>query len=212
MELINPLVNAFAEEFSTPENDLLAEVAKFTQMQFPESHMLSGQVQGQLLKNISWMLRPKRILEVGTFTGYSALCLADGLAEDGLLFTIENRKETAAYAHNFFRKSALFPKIKLLIGEATEILPTLNETWDLVFLDADKPGYIDYFEEVFPHIRKNGIILADNILFHGKALEAEPTGKSAKGIKVFNQHIRQRAGIDKVVLTIRDGLYLLRKL
>lgn len=212
MDLIHPLVNDFAEKYSSKENDLLAQISHFTLTQHAEPHMLSGQVQGQLLQMISCMIQPKRILEIGTFMGYSALCLAEGLTTDGILHTIESMPETAAIARNFFQKSALLPKIKLHIGNAMEIIPTLNESWDLVFIDADKTGYIDYFNMVMPKIRRNGFILADNILFHGRALEPEPKGKSGKGIKAFNAFIQERTDIQKVVLTIRDGLYLLRKL
>lgn len=174
--------------------------------------MLSGPVQGKLLEMISHMIRPQRILEIGTFTGYSALCLAEGLTNDGELHTIEFREETAAIAHNFFRRSALYPKIKLHVGNALNIIPTLKESWDLVFIDADKPGYIDYFKLVLPAVRKNGFILADNIFFHGQVFTESPKGKSAKAIKAFNDFVHHSDDIDKLVLTIRDGLYLLRKL
>jgi len=212
MDLIHPEIAVFAEDFSTNESALLTEIEQFTSTQHAEPHMLSGKVQGHFLRMISLMLRPKRILEVGTFTGYSALCLAEGLDDEGIIHTIECRPETSAIAHNFFLKSTLYPKIKLHTGNALNIIPTLNETWDLVFIDADKPGYIAYFEMILPNVRKNGFILADNIFFHGKVLQEEPKGKSAKAIKEFNQYIFSKENIEKVVLTIRDGLYLLRKL
>lgn len=211
-ELTAEQLNDFTSNFSTGENALLAEINHFTSTQHAQPHMLSGHVQGQLLRMISYMLRPRRILEIGTFTGYSALCLAEGLTDDGLLHTIECRKETADIAHNFFQKSALAAKIKLHTGNAPDIIPNLNETWDLVFIDADKTSYIHYFEMVLPAVRKNGFILADNIFFHGEALQPNAKGKSAKAIVAFNNFIKDRTDIDKLVLTIRDGLYLLRKL
>lgn len=211
-DIIHPIVHDFADSYTYESNSLLAEIAEFTNAQNIEQHMLSGKVQGKFLQMVSWMIRPKRILEIGTFTGYSALCLADGLADDGLLYTIELREETAAIANNFFSKSALHSRIKLLQGDAKSLISELHETWDLVFIDADKPAYIDYFKMVLPKVRKNGFILADNIFFHGAALQEEPKGKSAKGIKAFNDFIGERTDIDKLVLTIRDGLYLLRKL
>jgi len=206
------LLSAFANEFTTKENALLAEVNEYTHQHHAEPHMLSGHVQGQLLRMISFMIKPRRILEIGTFTGYSALCLAEGLTDDGVLHTIESREETSAIADNFFRKSALYPKIKLHTGKALEVIPSLQEEWDLVFIDADKQGYIDYFKMILPSVKKKGFILADNIFFHGRALEKEPKGKSSKAIKAFNEFIRQQTDIEKVILTIRDGLYLLRKL
>lgn len=205
-------LSQFANEFTTKEDALLAEVNEYTHQHHTEPHMLSGHVQGQLLRMISFMIKPRRILEIGTFTGYSALCLAEGLTDDGILHTIESREETSAIADNFFRKSALYPKIKLHTGKALEVIPSLQEEWDLVFIDADKQGYIDYFKMILPSVKKKGFILADNIFFHGRALEEAPKGKSAKAIKAFNEFIRQQTDIEKVILTIRDGLYLLRKL
>ncbi|SDD23274.1 O-methyltransferase [Niabella drilacis] len=212
MELLPIELEQFALNFSTPPDPLRQEVEAYTRQNHAEPHMLSGPVQGKLLEMISHMIRPRRILEVGTFTGYSALCLAEGLTNDGELHTIEFREETAAIAHNFFQKSALYPKIKLHVGNALNIIPTLNESWDLVFIDADKPGYIDYFKLVLPAVRKNGFILADNIFFHGQVFTQVPKGKSAKAIKAFNDFVHHNDDIDKLVLTIRDGLYLLRKL
>ena len=211
MELINEQVQQYAEKFSSPENDLLKKVNEYTQAH-PESHMLSGHLQGKVLEMLSCMIRPRRILEIGTFTGYSALCLAKGLTEDGQLHTIELRQEEADKAKEFFSQSPYHSKIILHHGSALDIIPALNETWDLVFIDADKPAYVQYFNLVLPKLRKNGFIFADNIFFHGQVLEQEVKGKSAIGIKEFNEYIQQRNDIEKVVLTLRDGLFLIRKL
>ena len=174
-----------------------------------------------LLEMISRMVRPRRILEIGTFTGYSALCLAKGLMEDGQLHTIELRESDAAIAKGFFNRSSFATQIILHTGNALDVVPFLNETWDLVFIDADKVSYIEYFKNVLPQVRQNGFILADNIFFHGEVLAEEvkvrPNGssgrsKSAKAILEFNAFIRERNDIDKMVITLRDGLYLLRKL
>ena len=210
MELINPIVQNYAEQYSTPEDSLLKEINEFTKSH-PEAQMLSGHLQGKVLEMLSCMIRPRRILEIGTFTGYSAICLAKGLTDDGQLHTIEIREEDANTAQNFFNRSPYASKIILHRGLALDIIPTLDEIWDLVFIDADKLGYIDYFNLVFPKLKKNGFIFADNIFFHGQALESEPKNKAAKGIKAFNEFIRQRNDIDKTVLTLRDGLFLIRK-
>ncbi|WP_008584159.1 O-methyltransferase [Niabella soli] len=212
MDLLPVELEQFTASFSSPPDALQQEIDAFTQKNHPEPHMLSGPVQGKLLEMISHMIRPRRILEVGTFTGYSALSLAEGLTEDGEIHTLELREETGKIAQGYFDRSPLKNKIKLHIGNALEILPQLNETWDLVFIDADKPGYIAYFETIIGQVRKNGFILADNIFFHGQVFEENPKKKSAKAIKEFNDFIRQRNDIDKLVLTIRDGLYLMRKL
>jgi len=212
MDLIHPQVQAYAENYSSPEDDLLKKVADFTYKNHSEPHMLSGHLQGKLLEAISFMIRPRRILEIGTFTGYSALALAKGLTEDGVLHTIELREEDANRAKDFFAQSQYREKIILHTGSALDVLPVLDEAWDLVFIDADKPAYTEYFNLVLPKLRKNGFILADNIFFHGQVLEDTVKGKSARGIQAFNEMIKQRNDIDKMILTIRDGLFLIRKL
>ena len=212
LDLIHPSVQQYAEEYSSPEDTLLKEVNDYTMQNHPESVMLSGHLQGKVLEMISCMIQPRRILEIGTFTGYSGLCLAKGLTPDGQLHTIELREADAAKAKSYFTRSSLADKIILHTGNALDIVPKLDETWDLVFIDADKPAYIAYFNLVLPRLRKNGFILADNIFFHGQVLEDEVKNKSAKGIRAFNDFIKERKDIEKCVLTIRDGLFLIRKL
>ena len=212
MDLIHPSVQDYAEKYSSPEDSLLKEVNDFTMQNHPEAIMLSGHLQGKVLEMISCMIRPRRILEIGTFTGYSGLCLAKGLTEDGQLHTIELREADAVKAKSFFSRSSYAAKIISHTGNAAGIIPLLEETWDLVFIDADKPAYIEYFNLVLPRLRKNGFILADNIFFHGQVLQEEVKGKSAKGIQAFNDFIKERKDVEKVVLTIRDGLFLVRKL
>jgi len=212
LDIINPQVQDYSEKFSSAEDELLKEVAAFTIANHPEYHMLSGHLQGKFLEMASCMIRPKRILEIGTFTGYSALCLAKGLTEDGILHTIELREQEAEKAKYFFDRSAYANKIILHTGNAKEIISTISESFDLVFIDADKTGYIEYFNLVLPKVRKNGFIFADNIFFQGEAIKPVPKGKNAKAISDFNKFIAERNDIDKVVLTLRDGLYLIRKL
>ena len=212
MELINPVVQSYAESLTTQEDALLKEINDFTLKNHSEYVMLSGHLQGKLLEMISCMIKPQRILEIGTFTGYSALCLAKGLTEDGQLHTIELRENDAAIAKNFFKKSVYSAKIISHTGNARDIIPVLHEQWDLVFIDADKTGYIDYFNLVLPKLRQNGFILADNIFFHGQVLQEPITGKNAKAMKAFNDFIAARNDIEKVAVTLRDGLYLIKKL
>ncbi|MGZ8539241.1 MAG: O-methyltransferase [Chitinophagaceae bacterium] len=212
MDLIHPRVQVYAETLSSPADGLLKEIADFTKENHPEHHMLSGHLQGKLLEMISFMIRPRRILEIGTFTGYSALSLAKGLTADGQLHTIELRENDALTAKGFFNRSSFAEQIILHTGNALDIVPFLTESWDLVFIDADKVSYIEYFKNVLPQVKQNGFILADNIFFHGEVLADEVKGKSAKAIQEFNGFIRERNDIDKMVITLRDGLYLMRKL
>jgi caffeoyl-CoA O-methyltransferase len=212
MDLINPQVQQYAEKFSNPEDDLLKEIAAYTYAKHADPEMLSGHLQGKLLEMISCMIRPRRILEIGTFTGYSAICLAKGLTKDGLLHTIDIREEDVKLARSFFDRSPHAKKIISHCGNAKDIIPQLREAWDLVFIDADKPGYIDYFNLVFPAVKKDSFILADNIFFHGTVLDEKDGGKNTRAMQAFNEYIRARADIEKIVLTIRDGLFLVKKL
>lgn len=211
VELINAEVQKYAEAYSSEADILLQKIDAFTAEQNLDYQMLSGHLQGKVLEMVSYMIRPRRILEIGTFTGYSALCLVKGLTADGQLHTIEAVEKVAKKTREFFNQSIYSNKIILHTGNALTIIPTLDEMWDLVFIDAHKPEYIDYFNLVFPRLRKNGFILADNIFFHGEALDKQATGKNATGIRAFNEFIKQRKDIEKVILTIRDGLYLIRK-
>jgi len=210
-ELINQLAEQYTASFSTDENALLQSINEYTTRHHPHAHMLSGKVQGHFLSIISKLLQPKRILEVGTFTGYSALCLANGLAMDGKLFTIELRDEDAAIAKAYFDQSAYSEQIVQLTGNAKEVIPTLTEMWDIVFIDADKTGYIEYYELILPNVKPNGLMIADNILFHGQVLQPEITGKNAIAIQSFNEHVKRDERVEQVLLTVRDGLSFIRK-
>ncbi|MBC6490319.1 O-methyltransferase [Flavihumibacter stibioxidans] len=211
LEPISPEVNAYAEKYSSPEPPELQEIAADTTLHHPQYHMLSGHLQGRFLSLISKLLAPKYILEIGTFTGYSALCLSEGLAEGGELHTIELREADAATAQGYFSQSPRSKQIFLHLGEAAKIIPTLDREWDLVFIDADKTGYLDYYEMVLPRLRKGGLIMADNVLFHGQVLENPVKGKNARAIQAFNECIKDDPRVEKLMLTLRDGLFLLRK-
>jgi caffeoyl-CoA O-methyltransferase len=211
VEPIHPLVQAYADKFTSPEDALLQQVAEETRATHSNAHMLSGHVQGKFLSFLSSVMRPSRILEIGTYTGYSALCLAKGLLKDGELHTIESRSVDADIAKANFNRSNGAGKIILHVGNALDIIPVLHETWDLVFIDADKVSYIDYYRLILPSVRQGGVILADNVFFHGEVLEQPVTGKNGKAIQAFNEYVQQDESVEKVLLTIRDGLLLIQK-
>ena len=197
---------AYSERYTRPESPLLQEITDFTQAHRKDAQMLSGRVQGAFLSFISRTLRPERILEIGTFTGYSALCLAEGLGGTGRLHTLEKDPDNAAVSQAYFDRSPWREQITLHQGDALSILPDLKDTWDLVFIDADKVGYIHYYEWVVPRTRKGGVILADNVLFHGEVLDGAPKGKSAQAIQAFNERVEADDRVDNVLLTLRDGV------
>lgn len=210
--IVSQLAEAYAKKYTSPEDELIAEVGLFTLQTHSHATMLSGHVQGKLLALLSTLIQPKRILEIGTFTGYSALCLASGLQPDGQLHTIELRENDAAIAKGYFERSSFADKIVLHVGDAKEIIHNLTETWDIVFIDADKTGYIDYYNLILPSVKQNGLIIADNVLFHGEVLKETLSGKNAKAIQAFNEHIKNDDRVEQVLTTVRDGLFLIRKL
>lgn len=212
MELIHHLAEQYAGVISSPEDDLIRKVSAYTLQTHPHAHMLSGHVQGSFLTILSTLLQPQRILEIGTFTGYSALCLAKGLKSGGVLHTIELREDDAAIANGYFQQSPDKEKIILHVGNAKDIIPGLNEKWDIVFIDADKTGYIDYYELILPTVKQNGLIIADNVLFHGQVLQENISGKNAIAIHAFNMHVKNDIRVEQVLLTMRDGLLIIRKL
>jgi caffeoyl-CoA O-methyltransferase len=211
MDLINPKAQLYAEKYSRQEDDLLNEIEARTKRDHPEAHMLSGTLQGKFLEMISRLLNPTYILEIGTFLGYSALCLEKGLKTGGELHTIEIDEKAAADARENFKKSKTANKIILHTGNALELINTLHYSWDLIFIDADKTGYADYYRALVPKLRSGSLIMADNVLFHGQVLENEVKGKSAKAIQAFNEMIDTDDRVEKIMLTLRDGVYLIRK-
>lgn len=211
MDFIHQLANDYALKYSTPMDDLLNEIHQYTVEHHPESHMISGPLQGNLLSMISKMIRPERVLEIGTFTGYSAICLAKGLKTNGILHTIECRSSEAKIAQDFFNKSTYRNNIILHEGDAKEIIETIKEPWDLIFIDADKTGYIDYYEQLINKVKQGCWLLFDNVLFHGEVLKENISGKNAKAIHAFNEHVSKDERVEKTMLTIRDGLTLVYK-
>jgi predicted O-methyltransferase YrrM len=211
--MIDPRLEAYIEDHTTEEPQLLYELRRKTFLHTPYPRMLSGHVQGRFLEMISRMIKPGRILEIGTFTGYSAICLAQGLEEGGKLHTIEAEGAYAEIASEYFRKAGLNEKIILHEGDALEIIPRLKETFDLVFIDAAKEHYVDYYKIVFDKVRKGGFILADNTLWDGRVLEGERAAEpETRGIIDFNKMIQDDSRVENVLLSVRDGVLLIHKL
>ena len=211
MDLIPSEVNAYALLNTSQDDALLLEIQRHTEQFHPKQHMLSGPLQGQLLSMVSRMIKPKRILEIGSFVGYSAICLAKGLAKDGMLHTIEKREEDAKTAQAFIDKSEYKNTICLHIGPALEILEKLKESWDLIFVDADKTAYTDYFELLIDRVNPGTWFLFDNVFFHGEVLKQPLSGKNSKAIVDFNEKIKNDIRVEQVMLTIRDCMTLLYK-
>jgi len=211
MEIVNTLAEQYAEAHSSAADVLLQGIYENTLKNHPHSHMISGLVQGKFLSMLSKLFQPKYVLEIGTFTGFSAICLAEGLQKGGELHTIELREEDAETAKQNFALSKWNKQIHLHTGNAREIIPLLPHRWDIVFIDADKTGYIEYYEQVLPRLQDNGLIIADNVLFHGHVLEKQISGKSAKAIDAFNKHVANDTRTEQVMLTLRDGLTLIKK-
>jgi predicted O-methyltransferase YrrM len=200
-------------EHCSPEDPLLAELNHETWVRTVHPQMIAGPLQGRLLEMISHMIRPSRALEIGTFTAYSTICLARGLAEDGHLYTIEKDDEITGFAGDYIRKSGLAEKITLLTGDARELLPGMEGQFDLVYLDAEKDEYLDYYELVLPKLSKGGFILADNVLWGGKVLESPESGDHfTRGILAFNQAIRDDKRVEQFIIPVRDGIMLIRKI
>ena len=211
MHLVSAEIEQYIEQNSSPEEPVLKELNRETYVKVQMPNMLSGHLQGQFLEMLSRMQQPKRILEIGTFTGYSGLCLAKGLAEDGLLYTIDINEELQPMVEQYIAKAALSDKVKQLIGDARQIIPTINETFDLVFIDADKINYSSYYDLVFDKVRPGGYIIADNVLWSGKIL-AEKKDKDTTAIDEYNKKIASDKRVETFILPLRDGLNIARKL
>ena len=212
MEFPDPKINAYAEAYTKAESKLLAELNRDTNANVLFPRMLSGHLQGRMLSMLSKMIQPKRILEIGTYTGYSALCMSEGLQEGGMLHTIELNPEHEDMIRKYFQKAGAENKITLHIGNAMKIIPTLNETFDLVFIDADKENYLAYYEMVLGKLRNGGYIFADNVLWSGKVLEqVDPNDKETKGIVEFSKKVQADERVENVLLPVRDGVMIIRK-
>ena len=203
----------YISDMSSPQGELLHELERETYLRVINPRMISGHIQGKLLEMLVRMLRPKRILEIGTFTGYSALSMAAGLEEGAIIDTCEVDDELEMIAADFFERSGLGNKIRQHIGSALEIAPTLGEQYDLVFIDGDKREYTAYYEMLFEHnlVHRNSFILADNILWYGKVVEeVARKDKQTQEIIAFNEYVRNDSRVENVILPLRDGINLIR--
>lgn len=206
-------INEYIERHISEEPPLLAETYRYTHLHHLYPRMCSGHIQGRLLKMLTAMISPKRVLELGCYTGYSALCIAEGLPKDGTLTTIEIDDELEDELRERFSRSEASERINLLIGDCEAILPTLKEEWDMVFMDANKRRYPEYYEMVLPQLKKGGYIIADNTLWDGKvADEPAPTDPQTQGIMRFNDIVAQDPRVEKAIIPMRDGLTIIRKL
>jgi caffeoyl-CoA O-methyltransferase len=207
-EIKNELTD-YAERFTSQESDVLRELREHCYAHYEDKAMLSGFYQGRLLAMFSKMIRPSVVLEIGTYLGYSALCFAEGLAEGGKVITLDVNEETNKVARSFVEKSAYKNSIEFHLGEALNVIPYLPETFDIVFIDADKPNYSNYYDLCFNKVRRGGFIIADNVLWSGKVLA--PDDENSEALHEFNQMVQADERVSNILFAVRDGLMVLCK-
>ncbi len=209
---MNNKLEEYIEDHISPVDDVLNELYRQTHLETLFSNMVSGPVQGKFLEMISKMLQAECILEIGTFTGYSAICLAKGLKKGGKVHTIEKNDELEEMALHYFEKAGMKEQIIHHIGDAFDIIPEIDEIFDLVFIDAHKPEYIKYYKAVFDKVRSGGYIVADNVLWYGKVIEEiKDNDPDTKGIIAFNNYVQNDPNVENMILPLRDGLMLIKK-
>jgi caffeoyl-CoA O-methyltransferase len=212
MEFISKDLSDYCENNTSPESEVLAQLNRETHLKVVSPRMLSGHLQGRFLSFISKLQQPKLIVEIGTYTGYSALCLAEGLHPEGKLISIDVNEETSSFAKSFIAKTEYADKIELVLADAKEFVTTINEPIDLVFIDADKKNYLNYYHLVIDKLNKGGLIIADNVLWSGKITMLESyMDKETLALHQFNQFVQQDTRVENILLPIRDGLMVVRK-
>ena len=216
MEFIDKDIQNYAEQFTGPESELLHNLNRFTNSSVMKPRMLSGHLQGRFLSMISHLMQAEYVLDIGTYTGYSALCLAEGLKPDGVVYTIDNNDETMVIANRFIQESIYKDKIRTITGDAITEIKKLNSTvpfWDIIWIDADKSDYINYFELCIDKLKSGGIIMADNVLWSGKVLDKESLSKDQDTaiLHAFNEQVSKDERVENLLLPIRDGIMILRK-
>lgn len=211
MNFIEEKVEEYSIAHTSPESNLLNVIDRETHLEVLRPRMLSGHFQGRILSMLAKMVGPTTILEIGTYTGYSALCLAEGLSEEGRLYTIDINEELEDRVRQYFLESPYNGQIDFIIGEALNLIPTLNENWDMVFIDADKKNYLNYYELVISSVKSGGYIIADNVLWSGKVVEKEHDDEDTEALRVFNDTLSKDSRLEVVLLPVRDGLLIARK-
>lgn len=209
--VIDAELDKYIGEHTDAEPEILAELSRATHLKVLRPRMLSGNVQGQFLKMVCRMAGAKRVLEIGTYTGYAAISMAMGLETDGLLHTIDINDEIEDFTREYIARSGFEKQIRFHVGDACKIIPELDEIFDVVFIDADKREYLDYYKQVFDKVRPGGIILADDVLWDGKVLETDSNDAQTRGIIAFNDYVRADERVEKVMLPLRHGLLMIRK-
>lgn len=213
MHFISNELERYAESHSSPEPELLAELRRETHLKVVQPRMLSGHVQGRLLSLISRIQQPQIVLEIGTYTGYSALCLAEGLSPAGTLHTLEVNEEFGPIAREYFSRSPYMDRLHMHIGHALDLMPNIAGPYDLVFIDGKKEEYPEYFEALYPRVRPGGLIVSDNILWSGKVVrEAAVNDRATRTLQAYNRLLKEHPGLHTVILPLRDGLTLSYKL
>ncbi|MFW0714460.1 O-methyltransferase [Pedobacter sp. N23S346] len=210
MSLINDDLQNLLITYCEPENELLQQIDRETNLKVLMPRMISGHYQGRVLSMLSKMISPRRILEIGTFTGYATLCLAEGLSKDGILYTLDINVELEDMVRNHFSQSPYNNQINYILGDATETVNNLDEIFDLVFIDADKKNNGTYYDLIFDRVRPGGIIIVDNVLWSGKVLQ-DKQDKDTKNITTFNDKIATDQHVEKLILPVRDGLFVIMK-
>ncbi|RNL50560.1 O-methyltransferase [Pedobacter jejuensis] len=210
MSLINDDLQNLLISYCEPENELLQKIDRETNLKVLMPRMLSGHYQGRVLSMLSKMIAPKRILEIGTFTGYATLCLAEGLTNEGVIYTLDINAELEDMVRSNFEQSPYHNKINYILGDATKTIDTLNEVFDIVFIDADKKNNGTYYDLIFERVRPGGIIIVDNVLWSGKVLQ-EKQDKDTQNITNFNDKIATDDRVEQMILPVRDGLFIIRK-
>lgn len=205
-------IEEYLEQHATPMDEVLHELYRETHLQVMNPRMASGPVQGRFLQLLCQLMQPKMVLEIGTFTSFATICMARGMASDGLLTTIEANEEYEGIIRKYLAKAAVADRVRLIIGDAKEVIPTLEGGFDLVFIDADKISYPSYYDLVIEKLNPGGVILADNVLWEGKVLNVGTKERDTKAIQAFNDKVQNDPQVENVLLPLRDGLMMVRKL